>query len=207
MGWAYYEVVSAMLRIALTGGIGSGKTTVANLFAGHGIDIIDTDVIAREVVMPGTKALKQLIDYFGPQILNSQGELDRRQLGQIIFHDSEKKNDLEQLLHPLIREEMTQAMAQSQSPYCIAVIPLLIENKSSHHYDRILVIDCEEDQQISRTLNRDNRDRNTVEAIITQQASREQRLDVADDIIVNHDNLSALQDKVHKLHQFYLTQV
>ena len=98
-------------------------------------------------------------------------------------------------------------MAQSQSPYCIAVIPLLIENKSSHHYDRILVIDCEKDQQISRTLHRDNREHKTVEAIIIQQASRKQRLDVADDIIVNNDNLSELQDKVHKLHQFYLTQV
>ena len=200
-------MVSTMLRIALTGGIGSGKTTVANLFAKHGVDIIDSDVIARDVVRPGTKALQQLIDYFGPQILSTQGELDRSQLGQIIFHNAEKKAYLEQLLHPLIREHMEQAIAHSQSPYCIAVIPLLIEKKSSHHYDRILVVDCDKAQQINRTLSRDHRDRKTIEAIITQQASREQRLAIADDVIENNNNLSTIQGKVHELHQYYLTQV
>src|SRR5512139_1003281 len=166
------------LRVALTGGIASGKSTVANLFAALGIPLIDTDVIAREVVEPGQPALAAVVDAFGPTVLDAQGRLDRRRLRDIIFGDESARRRLESILHPAIRLEMDRQSqaAASLAPYQILVIPLLTEGGRRDHVDRVLVVDAPESLQIERLMARDSVSRDQAEASLRAQAPRDARL-------------------------------
>lgn len=190
--------------MGVSGGIGSGKTTVTDLFARLGVNIIDADVIAREVVAPGTDALKSIVKKFGAQILDQRGCLNRSALRQKIFTHPELKTWLNNLLHPLIREQMQQQTQAALSAYCIHSVPLLIENKLVKSLDRVLIVDVSEATQLQRTVLRDNTNVEQISAIMRSQASREQRLAVADDVIQNEGKPEELVEKVAKLHQLYL---
>lgn len=193
-----------MLSIGLTGGIGSGKSTVAKLFGELGVEIIDSDIIAHSVVQSGSDALKKIVAHFGPDILQPDQQLDRKKLATKIFENPEEKIWLEALLHPLIIEEIRSEITHVQSPYCIVVIPLLVETLPHPMIDRILVIDAPQEEQIRRTQQRDQRSTEEIQAIISTQASAEDRLAVADDLIINDKGLDELREAVSKLHQYYL---
>lgn len=193
------------LVIGLTGGIASGKTTVANLFHQHfGIDVVDADVIARQVVEKGTQGLNAIVEHFGPQILTPEGDLNRAELRQRIFANEEEKTWVNQLLHPMIRQRMEQELEQVTSPYALLVVPLLTENNLQHMADRVLVVDVDEETQIERTVNRDNVSPQQVKSILASQASREQRLAIADDVIKNHSENQQLLPQITELHKKYL---
>lgn len=194
------------LTIGLTGGIGSGKSVVANLFHQKGITIIDTDIIARQVVAPNTPGLQAIIEHFGDQFLTA-GQLDRGRLREFIFQHPQEKQWLENLLHPLIRIEMLEQINAASSPYCIVVIPLLIENHPHPLIQRILVVDAPETMQIQRTVSRDQISPTLAKQIIAAQASREERLKVADDVIDNTTDLASLAHAVEQLHEKYLSLV
>jgi dephospho-CoA kinase len=193
-----------MLVIGVTGGIGSGKTAATNAFAKLGIDVVDADVVARQVVEPGTPALKQIATHFGKDILRADGTLDRTALRQIVFKESNEKAWLEQLLHPLIAEETQRQLRQAKSRYVILVSPLLTETAQKQFCDRILVIDAPETTQLERTMQRDNNDAEQVRRIIAAQADRKQRLLYADDVIENTGTLTQLEEQVNAMHQRYL---
>ena len=194
-----------MFVVGLTGGIGSGKSTVAEMFAALEIDLVDADVAAREVVAPGTPALAKIVEHFGPDILMADGSLDRRKLRRVIFHQEQEKHWLETLLHPLIRRWLTQQISDRRSAYCLLISPLLLETGQAEMVDRILVVDVSVETQISRTLARDGGEERTVRAIIAAQIGRSQRLEHGDDIIDNELPVRSLRQRVEKLHQQYLT--
>ncbi len=189
--------------VGLTGGIASGKTTIADMFATLGAHIIDTDELAREVVEPGEAALESVIEHFGSSILDDDGRLDRRVLRRVVFSDPEKRHLLEQILHPAIRQRMDEASAVLQGPYQILVIPLLVESHSDGHVDRVLVVDCDDEVQIRRLMNRDSESRENAEEMLATQISRQQRLDHADDMIDGGSSLESLQQRVKQLDQYY----
>ncbi|BDX05610.1 dephospho-CoA kinase [Planctobacterium marinum] len=190
--------------VGLTGGIGSGKTTVSDLFKEHyGIEVVDADVIAREVVQPGSKALAAIRDKFGASILSQEGTLDRAQLRTRVFADPALKTWLNELLHPLIREQMQIQCQQAKSDYVLLSIPLLVENQLQHLTDRILVVDCPEAIQLQRATSRDGVGEAQIKSIMQSQASREQRLAIADDVIVNDTDKPHLLTKVQTLHNKY----
>lgn len=194
-----------MYVVAITGGIGSGKTTIANQFAALGIEVIDADLIAREVVEPGTPALAAIASHFGPGILDEQGRLDRRVLRERIFSEPAAKHWLNALLHPLIRSEMLRQCAAASSPYCLLVVPLLVENRLMNLADRVLVIDVDEATQIERTCRRDGVSRDQAKAILAAQASRAERLAVADDVLDNQSGTSeTIRARILALHETYL---
>jgi len=193
-----------MLRIGLTGGIGSGKSTVAELFSAHGVPLIDTDVIARQLVTPDSVLLPRLHELFGKDILAADGSLDRAKLRHLVFSDTAKLQQLEQLLHPAIHAEVLTQLSALKTAYCIVVIPLLVEKGWQTLVDRILVVDCPEALQISRTTQRDTITADEVRAIIATQTTREMRLAAADDVIHNDGDLNRLQLQVDQLHQYYL---
>lgn len=192
-----------MLVIGLTGGIGSGKSTVAKLFAEKGITVIDTDQLSRDVTLPGKPALDQIIKEFGPAILQKDNTLNRSVLRKLIFTNEEKRKWLEKLLHPLIREEIKRLVQHSTSPYCIVVIPLLFETEKNPLIDRVLVVDAPFEEQIKRTQTRDNISRDEVTAIMSTQVTRAQRLSQAHDVIHNDGSLEHLIHEVKRLHGFY----
>ena len=194
-----------MLVVALTGGIGSGKTTACHLFKTLGTPIIDADIIARSLVERGEPALDEIMQQFGKLVLTSEGALDRAKLRQLIFNDAEKKSLLESILHPRIRQEMVRRISELTTPYCIIAIPLLVESGQMEIADRILVIDAPESEQLKRVIQRDEQTKAQVEAIISSQASRAARQAVADDIIHNDGDLIRLQTQVEVLHQKYLS--
>lgn len=193
-----------MLVIGLTGGIGSGKTTVAKLFERQGITIIDTDQLARDVTQRGQPALNEIAKKFSPNILNSDGSLNRTALRKIIFNDDDSRIWLENLLHPLIRAKITHKVAGVNSPYCIVVIPLLLEKEPNPLINRILVVDLPREEQIKRTQARDNLSQDEIKRIISTQVSRTERLAAADDIIDNFGSINDLIPQVNRLHGFYL---
>lgn len=193
-----------MLIIGLTGGIGSGKSTVANLFAKLGIEIIDTDQLAREVVNPGTAALQKIAEHFGAEILTAQNTLNRKQLRAIIFQHPEQREWLENLLHPLIRHAMRKHALHAKSSYCIVVIPLFVESKSNDLINRVLVIDAPEQLQLARAMQRDGMTAAQATAILKSQASRTRRLAAADDVIHNDKDMLNLEQQVLRLHKKYL---
>jgi len=193
-----------MLVIGLTGGIGSGKSTVTELFANLAVPVIDTDIVARDVVLPGSPAMKEIGLTFGEQYIQADGRLNRDAMRQLVFSDTEAREKLESILHPRIRKLVWIWVEQQTSPYCIVVVPLLFEKGWSDYFDRILVVDAEEEIQIERTMHRDHLGREEVEAIMHSQIPRQQRLESADDIIENHLNESELQQQVERLHQNYL---
>lgn len=190
--------------VGLTGGIASGKTTVADLFAEKEINLVDADIVAREVVAVGSSGLSQIAANFGRDILLSSGELNRPKLRELIFADDENKKWLNNLLHPLIHEELLRRLSESQSTYTLLVAPLLVENNLMDICDHVLVVDVEESLQLERTMLRDQVSEQQVKSILASQASREQRLAVADSVIVNNGNLSALHGEVDRLHQKFL---
>lgn len=193
-----------MLIVGLTGGIGSGKTTVANLFEKKGITIIDTDQLARDLTQPNTFALQEISTKFGGSILSPTGSLDRAALRKIIFQDQDAKKWLEELLHPLIRKEMERLITLATSPYIIVVIPLLFETKPNPLINRVLVVDSSTEQQIERTTLRDKISAQEVASILNTQSQRETRIAGADDIIYNDGELKDLIQQVDKLHETYL---
>lgn len=190
--------------VAMTGGIGSGKSSIARQFAALGVDIIDADLIAREVVEPGTPALQAIEARYGAAILTRQGTLDRTALRDIIFQTPEEKSWLNALLHPLINARTQQLVAGASSPYVLWVVPLLVENQLQHQADRVLVIDVDEATQIARTQQRDQISLAQVQRILAAQATRQQRLACADDIIDNSGEPKAALPQVAELHQRYL---
>jgi dephospho-CoA kinase len=192
------------MRIGLTGGIASGKSTVSNLFSEQGIDIIDADVVARQVVEPGQAGLAEIIKQFGERFLDADGRLDRQQMRQQIFSIPASRTALEAIIHPRVREAMLQQAGESNSVYCILCIPLLAENKLQSMVDRVLVIDVETVVQKKRLMARDSSSPEQVEAILAAQASREERLAVADDVIDNNLEPARLQPQVAALHLKYL---
>ncbi|WP_412499783.1 dephospho-CoA kinase [Shewanella chilikensis] len=190
--------------IGLTGGIGSGKTTVANLFAEQGIVLVDADIIAREVVAKGSDGLKQIGDKFGPQMLTPDGCLDRAALREQIFHHPQDREWLNALLHPMIRTRMQEQLEMAASPYVIMVVPLLFENGLDKLADRTLVVDISPKLQLQRTIERDMVSKEQVQNIINSQSDRQSRLDKADDVIDNQGEIDALQAQVLALHNKYL---
>jgi dephospho-CoA kinase len=203
------DVAMSNYVVGISGGIGSGKTTVTDLFAKYAIKVIDADVIAREVVEPGSPALKAIIDKFGQSVLDSSGgsssgTLDRAKLRTLVFNNSDVKNWLNQLLHPAIREQMLLQTKQAESAYCLLSVPLLVENKLYQHVDRVVIVDVHEQTQLQRTLLRDKTNEQQIRAIMSAQATRQQRLAVADDVIDNNGKADDLTEKVTQLHKHYL---
>ncbi|HHP0483177.1 TPA: dephospho-CoA kinase [Vibrio campbellii] len=191
--------------IGLTGGIASGKTTVANLFKQQfKIDIVDADIVAREVVEPGTPGLNAIIEHFGVDIVRDDQMLDRAKLRERIFSNPEEKTWLNGLLHPMIREKMIEDLEQVTSDYALLVVPLLIENKLDSLCDRVLVVDVDPQTQISRTVKRDNVSEDQAKAILASQASREQRLALGDDVVKNNPDDPDLLLQITDLHEKYL---
>jgi dephospho-CoA kinase len=191
--------------IGLTGGIGSGKTAVSNLFAQLGAGIVDTDLIAHQITAPGGKAIPLIRDHFGAEFIDNGGALDRAKMRSLVFQNSEAKKALEEITHPLIRQEtLRQAnqLADAGAPYLLLVVPLLIESGAwIDQIDYLVVVDCPEETQIQRVMHRSNLSRTEVEAILKAQASRQERLALANTVIDNQGKLSELKSAVQELHQ------
>jgi dephospho-CoA kinase len=194
-------------KVGLTGGIGSGKTTVAQLFQSLGIVIIDADVIAREVVQPGMPTLQEITAHFGVEVLFPNGNLNREALRRIILQNPKEKIWLENLMHPRIVHILNQRASEAASPYCIVVIPLLVETDLPYALDRVLVVDVTEALQKERLLTRLSLKASEIDQFIAAQASREDRLACADDVITNTGTLDSLKSQVNQLHKFYLSMV
>ncbi|VEC00786.1 Dephospho-CoA kinase [Cedecea lapagei] len=190
--------------VALTGGIGSGKSTVAEAFSRQGIAVIDADVIARQVVEPGQRALALISQHFGLKILQEDGALNRRALREAIFSSPQQKQWLNDLLHPLIQQQTRDEIARAASPYVLWVVPLLVENNLQQRANRVLVVDVSPETQITRTMLRDNVSREHAQQILAAQASREARLAVADDVINNDGSPQDVVVHVDRLHRQYL---
>lgn len=193
-----------MLIIGVTGGIGSGKTAVTNEFERLGIKVVDADIAARTVVAKGKPALLEIEQHFGSEVILESGELNRAALRKIVFDSPDERKWLEQLTHPLIRDEIIQDLQSATSPYAILASPLLIESGQYHLVKRTLVVDVPESLQVERTCKRDNNDSKQVKAIIAAQLDREERLSHADDVICNNKDLAYLYGEVAKYHQQYL---
>jgi dephospho-CoA kinase len=188
----------------LTGGIASGKTAASDCFARLGAPVIDSDLIAREMVEPGQPALNRISEVFGTDFLDPEGRLDRRKMRQAIFSSPKQKNCLEAILHPLIAEEALRRVEKLEAPYCILVIPLYAESSAYAWIDRVLVVDVSEEIQIKRVMARDQISRLQAQSILNAQASRQKRLALADDVIDNSGGLIDLSEKVEALHKKYL---
>ena len=193
-------------KIGLTGGIASGKTTVANLFSDLGIKIIDADEIAHSITSKQGSAYSKIVKHFGEDVLGDDKKLDRKKLRTLIFSNSELKRDLEQIIHPEVYAIINQKINASQEPYQIIVIPLLIETSYQNFVDRVLVIDCSMETQLARLINRDDETMKNARKIIANQIERNERLKFADDIIENEKKTSTnvLKKKVLQLHETYL---
>ncbi len=190
-------------RVGLTGGIASGKTTVTNLFAELGASIVDTDLLAREVVAPGTPLLAEIATHFGQDVI-AGGALDRRKLRDRVFADPAERRWLEARTHPAIRQLTDERCRVAAGPYCIVAIPLLVETGGADRFDRVLVVDCDPELQVSRLMSRDGIDREAALRMLAAQVSREERLAAADDVVRNDGDLSSLRDQVGELHREYL---
>jgi dephospho-CoA kinase len=190
--------------IGLTGGIGSGKSAAAVLFKDIGVDLIDADDLARDSLNINSEGYKLFIKEFGDKYLNENKNINRELIRKLIFNDSDAKSKLENIIHPIVRSGIETFIKNKKSDYCIIVVPLIYETNSSKIYDRVLVIDCDVDVQISRTSKRDNQVKSDIENIINKQATREQRLSIADDVIVNNGSLDLLRMEVLKIHKKYL---
>ena len=193
-----------MLKIGLTGGVASGKSTVARLFENLGAPLIDTDIVAREVVEPGQEGLAAIRDEFGTDVLTEDGRLDRRKLRSIVFADDAKRRRLEALLHPLIRARVMAQLGRVDAPYVIIAVPLLVETDFGKLVDRVLVVDVPVETQLERLMERDGSTRTEAEAMVAAQTTRDARLARADDVIDNSGALAFTQAQVEALHRRYL---
>lgn len=194
-----------MLKIGLTGGIGCGKSTVSRLFAEHGIPTVDADVIAHQLVAVGQPALQQIADTFGKHSLNRDGSLNRVYIRELVFTQPAQKQKLEDILHPLVFASINSEVAQLSTPYCLISIPLLFETQKTQAVDRVLVIDCSVETQQRRVMARDALSLERVHSIIASQVTRDFRVQHANDIILNEQNITTLAQQVEKLHNFYLS--
>ncbi|MDJ0709358.1 MAG: dephospho-CoA kinase [Woeseiaceae bacterium] len=194
----------APLRIGLTGGIASGKSTVADMFAQLGVAVIDTDVIARQIVAPGQPALDEIAARFGEQMIDAAGNLDRGAMRKLVFADSSARAELEAITHPRIGAETIRQADAAGGDYQLIVVPLLTGSPLRGFVDRVLVVDCDEDTQIRRLLQRDTETVEQAQRIVAAQASREERLKIANDVIVNQGTLDETRTAVNRLHQIYL---
>jgi dephospho-CoA kinase len=192
-----------ILRVGLTGGIASGKTTVARLFAALGVPIIDADALSREITAPGTPLLRRIAERFGGTFIAADGSLDRRALRDVVFADPRARKDLEALTHPAILQAMEQRSAAAGGPYQVLAIPLLVEQHLAALVDRVLVVDCDEDLQIRRLQARDGSTVDQARAVLAAQASRAARLQAADDLITNDGDLQSLRVQVEQYHSRY----
>lgn len=193
------------LVIGLTGGIGSGKSTVANILQQHGAAVIDTDAIAHTLSAPGGTAIAAIRQTFGDEYIDATGAMDRQHMRQRVFSDEPARKRLEQILHPLIRQEVEKQLAQAQGDYILLMVPLLVETGAYRELiARTLVVDVPEALQLSRTMQRSKLGATEVQAIMAKQASRATRLAAADDIIVNDTDLATLQQRMAPLHRHYL---
>jgi dephospho-CoA kinase len=199
--------VIRMFKIGLTGGIGSGKSAATKVFESLGITVVDADIVAREVVELGSPALAQIATYFGASILTDSGELNRRALREIIFATPEAKDWLEALLHPLIRESITQQLDKSSSPYSILSSPLLFETNQHKLVNRCLLIDAPVELQVARASSRDYTDEAQIRSIIAQQMSRQCKTEKADDIILNDKDIKTLEHNVQRQHDIYMEMI
>lgn len=191
--------------VGLTGGVGSGKSLVARLFAGLGAEVIDTDVIARELTAAGGPAMAPIRAAFGQEYLAADGSLERVRMRQLVFADADARGRLEALLHPLIHARVVAQLAASSAPYVLLVVPLLVETAAYDGLvDRVLVVDCEPEQQIERVVQRDGLSEAMARAIVAAQSSRERRLAAADEVIDNRADLDALAPRIARLHQAFL---
>ena len=196
-----------MLRVGLTGGIASGKTTAAELFARHGVAIIDADQLARELVVPGQAALQEIVGVFGEQVLQADGSLDRGALRRRVFDNPDERRRLEAILHPLIRratQQRSEALAAAGAAYVVNVVPLLLETDQQSEFDRIVVVDVPEELQLQRLMARDHLAREEAERMLRAQASRRERLRIADDVLDNAAAPQQLEEQVVALHRKYL---
>jgi dephospho-CoA kinase len=199
--------MTARFSVGLTGGIGCGKSTVADLFGAHGASLVDTDVLAHQLTAPGGAAMPALLQAFGPAFATLDGALDRARMRDLVFADPGARVRLEAILHPMIRAATVAAAAAATGPYVIFVVPLLVESGNwRERVQRILAIDCREETQIARVMARNGFPEAQVQAIMAAQATRQQRLDAADDVIDNDTGLEALIPQVARLHAFYLGQ-
>ncbi|MDT4289054.1 dephospho-CoA kinase [Methylomonas sp. MO1] len=192
-----------MLKIGLTGGIGSGKSTVCRLFAEFDVPIVDADLIARQLVEPGQPALSLIVTCFGSQMINQDGSLNRARLRDAVFADADKKRALDGIMHPLVYAQIAADVNALTADYCIIAVPLLLESKNPYAVDRVLLIDCPVDLQIARVTARDKLTRQQVQAIIDSQMSRQERLSKADDVIENIAGPEQLAEQVKRLHNSY----
>ena len=190
--------------IGLTGGIGSGKSAAADYFIDLGIDVIDADIVAKNVLSINSDGYHSFVKDFGEEFLNDNKEINRELLRKEIFSDEIKKKRLENIVHPNVRSNISDFINNSRSPYCIIMVPLIFETNSSKNYDRILVIDCDVETQIQRSALRDNQSIKEIKKIIHLQASRDQRLSIADDVISNISTLTNLKAEILKLHDKYM---
>ena len=196
-----------MLKLGLTGGIGVGKTTVSDYFKKLDVPVIDTDVIAHDLVTPGSDALMEIVATFGDEVLTDRKELNRKLLSQIVFSDPPNRHKLESILHPRIKEVVLQQVQDLGAPYCVVVVPLLIETDFVELVDRILVIDAPDDKRIEWIRERSGISESELAQIIAAQTSRKKRLAAADYIIVNDGSISELQNKVLEVHQTIQTEL
>ncbi|MFQ5470505.1 MAG: dephospho-CoA kinase [Gammaproteobacteria bacterium] len=192
-----------MLIVGLTGGIGCGKSTVAKHFAELGVPVIDADVIAHELVEPGQETLEEIIRIFGPAVIQTDGRLDRKRLGEVVFKYPAQRQLLEDLMHPRIREEMQRRTRKVDASYCILVIPLLVETSQTGLVDRVLVVDTTPEIQLQRIQRRDQLSSAEIQLRLDAQATRECRLSIANDVIENSGDLDDLYRQVMTLHQKY----
>lgn len=195
-----------MLRVGITGGIGSGKTALTDWLAGKGIVIVDADLASRTIVAPGQPALSEIVDTFGSEYLQHDGQLDRAALRTLVFSDEEKRRQLERITHPRIREELARQMDSADSTYVVLSSPLLLESGQSTMVDLSVVVDVPEDTQIQRTMARDHNSRELVEGIMAAQLDRDTRLSRADIVIDNSGSLEALHERGEILHQTLLAR-
>ena len=193
--------------IGLTGGIGSGKSAAGNEFSKLGITVIDADLVAKEAASKYSIAYKNIVDHFGNDILDDFENIDRKKLRDIIFSKPSQKEILESFLHPVIKENITNQILSSKSDYTIIMVPLIFETNSMNQYQRILVVDCDEELQISRATKRDNSNKEDIQKILNSQASREDRLSIADEVILNNSSIEFLKQEVLKVHKIYMDLV
>lgn len=193
-----------MLRVGLTGGIGSGKSTVATLFTRHGAPVIDTDEIARTLAAPGEPAHREIVSAFGREVLSATGEIDRARLRKIVFGDADERRHLEAILHPRIRIEVTARITASRAAYCLVVAPLLIEASFTDLVDRVLVIDADDSLRLERTKARSGLSKTEIQGIMSSQLGRQERLRRANDVITNNSDIAHLEREVARLHGTYL---
>lgn len=199
-----HELNKETFIVGLTGGIASGKSLAADFFAQLGVAVVDTDIVAREVVKRGAPAVEEIRQAFGDAVIAPDGSLDRSRMRDIVFNDDQKRRELESILHPRIRDEAFRQVAEANGPYVIVVVPLLFESPMKEAMDRIVVVDCSEETQLRRLMARDSESREQACRIMATQASRSERLSIADDVLQNEGDMESVRQAVQQLHTHYL---